>query len=142
MKKFLKKAIVLLVFTGIAVASVLSSCSKDDDDSNPLIGKWGVEQFILKDVQSITGTTDTTKYISTDEEYFTIEFKNDNSYSILYPNTKDRTASGTYTLSGSEISIKSSTNFTNKATYEISNNKLTLTSKNDNGERIETYKKL
>lgn len=120
---------------------LISSCIKEKIDSIKIIGIWAIEhsETLYYSEGKLTDTDISTKEPS-DEYYYTIEFKKDNTYYIIYPNFNIRD-SGTYDIQDRKLFIKS-VGFENEVDYEVTRKELVLSSKTEEKESYEYYVKV
>jgi hypothetical protein len=117
-----------ILFAMLSAFILLTGCSKDKEESNPLIGKW----------EGVTGTYKSYKNDILEEERtetfdpaeLTVEFKSDNT---LVSTDEDDVATSTYRIVGNTIKTKivdspfGDIGEEAEAQFELSNNNNTLT---------------
>jgi hypothetical protein len=131
MKKMfsLLKQLTLFSLVIILLSLISIACSKDDDKSSSIIGKWGYEKVVTNFLTDGKVTdTKTIELKTTDEQYLVIEFKVDSTYEVNYPNYDRKPENGKYSINGNNISITalSDGNETNTYKFELTENSLII----------------
>lgn len=135
-----------ILFCLLILSMIITSCSKDENESNvqneevSLVGVW------LWQSETIDGDS---IELDSCEAQFTLTFDSNSNfidnqpYSISGECTDD-IANGTYSIDGTNISFvyEGEGSTTNEQDFEISDDILTLTHTNEEGENVATFKKM
>ncbi|WP_233882043.1 lipocalin-like domain-containing protein [Tenacibaculum piscium] len=126
MKNFLKVSLV-------AVVLMFASCSSDDDNTNPLVGKWNYFSSSMSGSNANLSNCESKSYMVFTEETFT-----EVSYELYEGNCESETSVGSYiTKDGKIILSDNDSSESINLEYSISGDELTVKAKED-GEALIT----
>ncbi|MBE7660713.1 lipocalin family protein [Tenacibaculum finnmarkense] len=130
MKNFLKLSVV-------AIGLMFASCSSDDDNTNPLVGKWYYVSASALGNNISLSDCEKKSYMTFTEESFT-----DVSYDLYDNSCESETTVGSYvTKDGKLIVSDNDSSKSINADYSISGNELTLVVTIDGESGTAVYKR-